>query len=103
MHVPQNSDKIRLWGAKVMWVLEIENFTILKQIQKTQNAKVGQKIQTIFVKNLEVWILGLNMEDTIGANNPEVYKEKEKSTCSFFPVNLIAEASHTTLVFEVST
>ena len=30
MHVPQNSDKIRLWGAKVMWVLEIENFTILK-------------------------------------------------------------------------
>lgn len=98
MHLPQNLDKIRLWGAKVMWVLEIENFTTLQNLlnYEKQNAKGGQSLQMLLVKDLEVCTLALNMEGSIVANYPEIYKEKEKSAV-FSPVNLRAEASHTTL------
>lgn len=39
----------------------------------------------LFVKDSEVCILALNVEDSTVAHYPEIYKAKEKSTWYFFP------------------
>lgn len=68
-----------------MRVLEIENFTTLEDLLKCkkQNTKGGQVNTIRSVKNLEVRVLALNMEESAAAHYPEMHKEKNSLPRNF--------------------